>query len=110
MMIGNILFFNRFITIIFILSDFNDPMKYKLDFETQHHQFYITSDNLASATDSLRDDSGYENRLTPDKNILAIWTESYGHIQGEVNILEAAQDTIDLKQYDHVVEAGIEVQ
>lgn len=82
-------------------------MKYKLDFETQYRQSYLTSDNSASATRYLDNDSGYANRLTPDKNILTIRTESYGHIQGETYILNGPQDSIDLKEYDHIVEAGI---
>ena len=61
-------------------------MKYKLDFYTQYNQFYISDGRNAILNPDTSDWSpeSYQNRLALRENMLVIFTESYGHIKGEI--------------------------
>ena len=87
-------------------------MKYKFDFYTQYSQFYLSSDNGSTLTlDSLNWSSdAYNDRLFIYKNMLVVLTECYGHVKGELDILDNANDKIDSNEYDHIVEGGLEIK
>ena len=84
-------------------------MFYKLDFLTEYNQFYLSSDNRSEMNliNSFILD-GYTDRLTNFNNTLIIRTETYGHVVGEINILQQALN-FDQSKYDHIVEAGIDI-
>ncbi|MES2267588.1 MAG: hypothetical protein V4520_12560 [Bacteroidota bacterium] len=84
---------------------------FKLDFSTQYNQFYITSDKgNAALFDGLNwSDESYNDRLAAFENFLVVYPESYGHVNGELLILNSADETSDFTTYDHVVEGGLNV-
>jgi hypothetical protein len=87
-------------------------MKYRLDFYTQYGQFYLSSDSGTGLTfDSTNwTDSAYSDRLALLKNTVVIFTQSYGPIKGEIDILDGKNDNIDFTKYDHVVEGGLGIK
>jgi hypothetical protein len=90
----------------------NHKMKYNLDFYTQYNNFDICSDNnaISALSTSAFSDTAYNDRLYVLKNLLIVRTESYGHIKGELAILDSANSEINYNKYDHIVEGGIEVK
>lgn len=87
-------------------------MKYKLDFRTSYNQFYIYDKGSPANTDSpsFWTAEAYDERLAIDDGILGVGTASYGHIRGELDILNSENRIIDYHQYGHVVEGGLEVK
>ena len=87
-------------------------MEHKLDFYTSYNQFYITSDGGAALTfDSTNwADSAYLERLFLLKNMLVVRTESYGHIKGELYVIDNSNEKISYDKYDHIVEGGIAIK
>ncbi|MDB5159188.1 MAG: hypothetical protein JWR50_3895 [Mucilaginibacter sp.] len=85
---------------------------YKLDFTTFYNQFYITSDNGDAAFASGLDwsEESYNDRIGVFNKTLVIYTESYGHIKGELYLLKNAEQLADYSNCDHVVEAGINIE
>ena len=43
------------------------------------------------------------------RNMLVIFSGSYGHIKGELNILDHSNADFDYSQYEHIVEGEIDV-
>ena len=88
------------------------PMKYNFNFYTSYHQFYISDYDSAKKTDSkdFWNEQTYKSRLATEKGIVGILTKSYGHIVGELEILEKERVILDTDLYDHIVESGIEVK
>ena len=86
-------------------------MKYRLDFHTEYNQFYISDKTSVRATGSINfwTTAAYKDRLAKEEGILGVGTQSYGHIKGELDILNAANNKLDTNQYDHIVEGGIKV-
>lgn len=86
-------------------------MKYNLNFYTQYSQFYLTSDNANSLSpDNPWSEQDYNDRLGSFKNFLSIFTECYGNVKGELDILEKPIKNVDYNKYDHIVEAGINIE
>jgi len=85
-------------------------MKYQLDFYTQFNQFYLTSDmGSVLAQNSLNwSDDAYKDRLGTLKNTLVLFSGSYGHIKGELDVLDHPNTHSDYSEYEHVVEGGID--
>ncbi len=87
------------------------------DFYTQYGQFYISSDegkfldgnseNINSMEDSKK---SLNERLIIEKNALVVFTQSYGQVKGEIEVLEKMSAELDYSKYDHVVEGGITVE
>ena len=87
-------------------------MKYQLDFRTQFGQFYLsdkTSEGNTEAADFWSDEA-FDDRLAMGAGILGVGTECYGHVKGEVHILDSASAQNDFNVFDHVVEGGIVIQ
>ena len=87
-------------------------MKYQLDFRTQYGQFYLsdkTSEKNTEAADFWTDEA-FDDRLAMGAGILGVGTECYGHVKGEVHILNSASAQNDFNVFDHVVEGGIVIQ
>jgi len=87
-------------------------MKYNLNFRTQHNQFYLY--DKASPANTASDDfwtaEAHDDRLALENGILGIGTQCYGHIKGELDVLDNANQAVDYNHYDHVVEGGLEVK
>lgn len=84
-------------------------MKYKLDFYTAYNQFYVQDKLSTGRTDSASfwTAEAYHDRLAMEEGIVGIGTECYGPIKGELEILQVANNEMDISQYDHIVEGGI---
>lgn len=83
-------------------------MEFKLNFNTQYSQFYLSGDNISP--DSDWDEQGYNDRLGIFKNLLVVYTECYGNVRGEINILTKENVEINYNLYDHIVEGGLEIK
>jgi len=114
MTLNKYLLFIAFAFITPILHSNSQNVKYKLDFHTFYNQFYITSDGGKAMTpEADRDmwnESAYNERLFSFKNFLAVRTESYGHIKGELFVLDKEKAEIDYSKYGHIVEAGVDAE
>lgn len=90
---------------------------YKFKFDTQYNQFYLTSDNGEFLNSDLNKgqfledfNQSFDERLDIKKNALVIFTQSYGNIKGEIEVLEKPNYDIYYSKYDHIVEGGINIQ
>jgi hypothetical protein len=82
-----------------------------IDFRTFYNQFYITSDNGIKALIDLEwTDKAYEDRIGAYENMIVVYPESYGHIMGELHLLDAKNTADNLEEYDHVIEGGLNVE
>lgn len=87
-------------------------MKHKINFYTSHNQFYI-SDKLSNTNTGSEDfwtNKAFEDKLGISKDLLAVGTECYGNVKGELVILEKPIESIDYNLYDHIVEGGLELK
>jgi hypothetical protein len=86
-------------------------MTHHLEFYSSHHQFYIADKSSDFATDSSNfwTQSAFDDGLAMEAGVLGIGTESYGSVKAELSILDAENITTDFEAYDHIVEAGIDV-
>jgi hypothetical protein len=87
-------------------------MLYPLNFRTSHGQFYVydkSSDGDTSA-DGFWSEDAFSDRLAVWNGILAVFTECYELVKGELHLLSEPRNYINLDQYDHIVEAGLEVK
>jgi hypothetical protein len=83
----------------------------KIDFQTQYMQFYICDRNSSMALDDeFWNEEAYRMRLANAPGILGVGTECYGPVKGEIEFLLTEPNTIDLNNYDHVVEGDLEIK
>ncbi|HEY8783800.1 MAG TPA: hypothetical protein VIM16_19380 [Mucilaginibacter sp.] len=87
-------------------------MQHPLDFYTSYNQFYIYDKGSACATDSdiFWTNDAFNDRLAIEDGVLGVGTECYGPVKGELHLLSEPRNYINLDQYDHIVEAGIEIK
>jgi hypothetical protein len=87
-------------------------MKHSFEFYTSHHQFYICDKNTPGGTDSdeFWTQEACNDRLAIEDRILGVETASYGPIIGEIHIQEKENKTNNFSKYDHVVEAGLNLE
>src|SRR5438045_83604 len=80
-----------------------------LDFYTSHLQFYITDESSPFRTNSIEFWTGQasEDRLAIEEGLLGIGTECYGHVNGDLQLLNASPEEEDFSSYDHIVEGSI---
>jgi hypothetical protein len=80
-----------------------------LDFYTSHLQFYIRDKSSPFRTDSIEfwTDQASEDRLAIEEGLLGIGTECYGHVKGDLQVLNALPEEQDFSGYDHIVEGSI---
>jgi len=90
----------------------NQTAAYKFDFYTQYNQFYLTDKNSPQQTDAdgFWNKNAFNERLAVEEGILGVGTESYGHIRGELFVLNEENKKADYGKYDHIVEAGLEIK
>jgi len=87
-------------------------MIHKLNFYTSYHQFYIS--DKASHQDTGDTNFWTENathsRLAVGDGMLGVGLECYGQFKGELVLLDRMNEDIMYDQYDHIVEAGINIK
>lgn len=87
-------------------------MKHNLDFYTSYNQFYLC-DSKSPQNINAKDfwnDQAYSDRIAMGNGIIAVRTQSYGHIIGELQFLNKESEVDNYDLYDHVVDAGIEIK
>ncbi len=87
-------------------------MSFPFAFYTSHCQFYVYDKGSPAETgsDEFWTESALDDRLALEKGILGVGTECYGPVKGELLLLEVANDEVNFEEYDHIVEAGLEVK
>jgi len=87
-------------------------IQYKLDFYTEYNQFYISDKTSQRNTGSINfwTPEALTDRLAIEIGVMGVSTECYGHIKGELDVLDTANNLIDFNKYDHIVEGGIEIK
>lgn len=87
-------------------------MKKTFRFYTEYNQFYIHDKNCSGDTSDSQfwSEKTNNNRLAKSNDVLGIGTQSYGNIKGEIEVLEKQAINVDFEQYDHIVEAGLEIK
>ena len=86
-------------------------MKHNLEFDTQYNQFYLFDKNSSFNTNSTEfwTDEAYIDRIAIEVGVLGIGTECYGPVKADLIIRETANENFDLKDFDHIVEAGLKI-
>lgn len=83
---------------------------YPLDFYTQYRQFYLTDGTDEDPNENLWTKETSEQRMVVDKGFLAVGTECYGPVKGQLEIKNDGSDIGALEEYDHVVEGKIDIE
>lgn len=105
------------ITGLFLISctiNKKNNMKKQFKFYTQYGQFYLSSvgknfETIDRNIDPEVFNEGFNARLIKNENGLIIFTQSYGEVKGEIEVLDKPVASIDLNKYDHVVECGLKI-
>jgi len=100
--------------LLFFLFSYCSTKKYysmtsKFSFTTSYNQFYI-SDDLAPFPQNMWDEVSYNNRISVNNRFIGVITESYGNINGEIEILKSKKELSNFDAFDHVVEASIDIK
>jgi hypothetical protein len=54
-------------------------------------------------------DEAFDDRLAKEFGVIGVGTECYGPVKGELVLLDKENTDLDLKLYDHIVEAGLRI-
>lgn len=110
--------YNRIITVTLLMIFFSfsncstkkyNYMTSKFSFSTSYNQFYIC-DDLAPIPYIMWDEVSNNNRIVVFDRFIGVVTESYGDINGEIEILKSKKELSNFDAFDHVVEASINIQ
>ncbi len=87
-------------------------MKYELNFNTSYHQFYLGDKESPQDTGNINfwTEDATQYRLAIGEGILGVGLECYGPFKGELILLDRKNEKIEFDQYDHIVEAGLNVE
>lgn len=88
-------------------------MKFDLNFTTEYGQFYINDINASGDTgsDDFWSNQAFEDKLAVEKEILGISiANDEGIVNCELEILDSKSLISDFSEFDHVVEASIEIK
>ena len=94
----------------FILDDTlnsKDTMEYDLDFYTEYSQFYVCDSEDEIKHGLWTDKSSHTARLDFSPGIIAVITECYGPVKGQIRILNSENNEFDFDSFDHIVEAEL---
>lgn len=85
---------------------------HQIQFRTRYSQFYICDKDSPAATDSndFWTEDAHESRLAVENGILGVSTETYSYVRASIKILPHRNEKTDLTNYDHVVEASLEIK
>ena len=86
-------------------------MKHKLNFHTQYNQFIICDSKYQTKVNSEKFETteALNDRMGIEIDQIHVSIECYGHVKGEIKLLERINDHIDYRLYDHIVEGGFEI-
>ena len=105
---------NYLVIYLSLLVYFNNNaiMKYKFNFYTQYHQFYLCDKTSLKNTDSndFWTTEATDDRMAIKSDIIGVGTECYGTIRGELNVLDSVNNQFDTSKFDHIVEGGVEIK
>lgn len=88
-------------------------MKYNLNFITDYGQFYVADKNSEgdTANESFWSNQAFADKLAVEKGILGVSiANEEGVVKVEIEILEFKSTISDFNNFDHVVEASIEIK
>ena len=87
-------------------------MQYPLNFYTSHCQFYIADkdSDRETGSDNFWTKDAFNDRLAIEDGILGVGIECYGPVKGELHLLSEPGNYIDMDQFDHIVEAGLDIR
>lgn len=87
-------------------------MVHHLNFYTSHNQFYIFDKGSEgdTASDNFWTAEAFDDRLAIEDGVLGVSTECYGPIKGELELVDTKNTSLDLSDFDHVVEGGLVVK
>jgi hypothetical protein len=102
-----LVFLNTPLSVIIVTS----TKSYKLNFHTSYNQFYIGDKDYKGNTGSSTfwSKEAFSDRLAVDKDVLGIGIGSYGHVKGEVLLVDKLNPNTNLNKYDHVVEGSLQL-
>jgi hypothetical protein len=84
---------------------------YQLKFFTEYYQFYIQDATTKAATDSeiFWTTQASEDKMAVEEGLLGISVAKYAEINVQVNVHPQQQTVFSLQDYEHIVEASIDV-
>jgi hypothetical protein len=86
-------------------------MRYKLNFQTDYGQFYLTNSIDINLKDEYGTKEWFDEALKTHigfhENELIIFTLSTNRIKGEINVLAKENTNINFDKFDHIVESNI---
>ena len=87
-------------------------MKFSLNFATDYGQFYLNDkEDGDTGSEDFWTDQAFKDKLAVEKGILGISVEnSEGIVRCELEILKSKNLTSDFSNFDHVVEASLEIK
>lgn len=87
-------------------------MKFSLDFTTSYGQFYLNDkDQGDTGSPDFWTNEAFNDKLAVERGVLGISLEnSEGIVQGELEILTSKSLVSDFNDFDHVVEATLEIK
>jgi hypothetical protein len=89
----------------------NSTKSHNLKFFTEYYQFYIQDATAKASTDSdiFWTAHATEDKMAVEEGLLGISVAKYAEIQVQINIHQQKQNIFNLQDYDHIVEASIDV-
>jgi len=91
------------------LVNSKDSMAYELNFYTEYSQFYIIDSDNELKQGLWTEKSAHSARLDFSPGSIAIRTECYGSVKGQVRILDTENKNVNYDSFDHIVEAELMV-
>jgi hypothetical protein len=64
---------------------------------------------MDTGSDEFWTDEAFKDRLAIERGVIGVGTECYGPVRGELELLDKENTNFDPKLYDHIVEAGLEI-
>jgi hypothetical protein len=89
----------------------NSTESYNLKFFTEYYQFYIQDATTKASTDSdiFWTAQASEDKMAAEEGLLGISVAKYAEINVQVNVHQQQKNIFSLEDYDHIVEASIDV-
>lgn len=86
-------------------------MKFNLDFTTSYGQFYLNDkDQGDTGSPDFWTEEAFNDKLAVEKGVLGVSLEnSEGIVKAELEILDSKSLLSDFSDFDHVVEASLEI-
>ena len=81
-----------------------------LAFYTSYNQFYVTDkDSYGDIGRNFWTQEALDSHLAISNGILGVSMESYANARCQIKILKSKPIILDLSKYDHIVEAGLQI-